>query len=52
MNEHSRMYDKIKKWYDAGLWDYDKVYQAVPKLITQEEADEITQANESEAQNV
>lgn len=42
---HSKMFEKIKTWYEKGLWDAEKVQQAVPKLITQEECDEILQAN-------
>lgn len=40
------MYKKIKTWYEKGYWTYEMVWQAVPKLITEEEAREITQANE------
>ena len=39
---HSKMFDKIKNWFDKGLWDITKVYDAVPKLITAEEFEEIT----------
>lgn len=36
------MYDKIKYWYDNGLWDEEKVLQAVEKgIITEEQAKEI-----------
>jgi len=43
--EHSPMYERIKKWYEQGLWTAEMVQNAVPKLITQEEYIEITQAN-------
>lgn len=36
------MFEKIKKWYEWGLWDKEKVYNAVPKMISPEEYEEIT----------
>lgn len=36
------MYEKIKKWYEQGLWAKDMVNRAVPKLITAEQYEEIT----------
>lgn len=30
-------YDKIKLWYDYGLWDEEKVLKAVPKYISEEQ---------------
>ena len=30
------MYDKIKKWYDMGLWSAAQVRQAVLKIIISE----------------
>ena len=39
---HSKMFEKIKKWYDLGLWTKEQVHQAVEKgLITEEEYKEI-----------
>lgn len=39
---HSKMYEKIKHFYDKGLWTEDMVHQAVEKgLITEEEYQEI-----------
>lgn len=39
---HSKMFDKIKKWYELGLWTKEQVHQAVEKgLITEEEYKEI-----------
>lgn len=36
------MYDKIKMWYEMGLWTEEMVLQAVEKgIITQEQANEI-----------
>lgn len=36
------MYEKIKKFYEKGLWTAEMVQQAVEKgVITQEQADEI-----------
>ena len=37
------MYDKIKKYYDAGVWDEQRVREAVAKnAITAEEFKAIT----------
>ena len=36
------MYDKIKRWYDTGLWCADKVLDAVAKaVLTQQQAESI-----------
>ena len=36
------MYEKIKKWYEQGLWTAEMVKQAVKKsVVTQAECDEI-----------
>ena len=36
------MYEKIKKWYEQGLWAEEMVKQAVEKgVITQDEYDEL-----------
>lgn len=40
---HSKKYEKVKGYYDAGLWDKHKVRNAVVKnWITPEEFEEIT----------
>lgn len=39
--EHSKMFEKIKYWFIHGLWTKKQVYNAVPKLITEEEYNEI-----------
>ena len=37
------MFEKIKKYYDAGVWDEQRVREAVAKnVITAEEFKEIT----------
>ena len=37
------MFEKIKKWYNQGLWTKEKVAQAVEKgVITAEQYEEIT----------
>lgn len=41
MNEHSAKFEKVKGYYDAGLWTEDMVRNAVGKWITEDEADEI-----------
>ncbi len=41
--EHSPNYEKVKGYYDHGLWDIDRVRKAVTKgWITAEEYEEIT----------
>ena len=36
------MYEKIKKWYEQGLWKADQVKQAVEKgVLTQEQCQAI-----------
>lgn len=44
---HSKNYDKVKRYYDRGLWDKDRVRDAVTHpegnpWITPEEYKEIT----------
>lgn len=41
--EHSSNYEKVKYYYDKGLWSIDRVHNAVIKgWITPEEFEEIT----------
>lgn len=40
--KHSKNYQKVKNYYDRGLWDIDRVYNAVGKWITEAEYKEIT----------
>ena len=43
MESHSsRQFQKVKNYYDRGLWDIDRVYSAVGKWITEAEYKEIT----------
>ena len=39
---HSRYFNKIKNWFEKGLWSLDMVFAAVPKMITADEYQEIT----------
>jgi hypothetical protein len=39
---HSKNFDKVKKYYDEGLWSKQRVYNVVNKWITPEEYKEIT----------
>ena len=40
------MFEKIKKWYQQGLWDEEKVQNAVKKgVLTADEASEILSAD-------
>ena len=43
--EHSPKYEKVKGYYDRGLWNEKMVRNAVGKWITAEEADEILGVN-------
>lgn len=44
--EHSPMFEKIKRWYQEGLWNYAQVEMAYKKgVITEDEFDEITKEN-------
>ena len=39
----SKMYEKIKMYYDTGLWSKERVYNMVEKyVITAEEYEKIT----------
>lgn len=42
MADKSKNYNKVKNYYDRGLWGIDKVYNAVGKWITEDEYKEIT----------
>ena len=35
-------FDRVKMYYDKGLWSKERVYNVVGKLITAEEYEEIT----------
>ena len=36
------MFDKIKYYYDNGLWSIDRVWNVVGKVLTEAEYQEIT----------
>lgn len=40
--KHSKNFNKVKKYYDNGLWNKEMVYNVVGKWITAEEYEEIT----------
>ena len=40
--EHSKNFGKVKAYYDNGLWNKQRVYNAVGKWITADEYKEIT----------
>ena len=42
---HSPKFEKVKDYYDRGLWNEKMVRNAVGKWITAEEADEILGMN-------
>jgi hypothetical protein len=39
------MFDKIKEYYDKGIWSIDRVWNVVGKAITEEEYTLITGFN-------
>lgn len=39
---YSKNFDKVKLYYESGLWGLDRVTNAVGKWITAEEFEEIT----------
>ena len=40
--EHSKNFEKVKNYYDNGLWNETRVHNAVGRWITAEEYAEIT----------
>ena len=42
---HSENFEKVKNYYDKGLWNIDRVRKAVDKWIIAEEFTEITSEN-------
>lgn len=38
----SKKYEKVKNYYDKGLWNENRVHNAVGKWITPEEYEQIT----------
>ena len=42
MSSKSKNFNKVKEYYDRGLWSKMRVKNAVDKWITQEEYKEIT----------
>lgn len=38
----SKNYEKVKNYYNKGLWSKERVYNAVGKWITADEYEEIT----------
>jgi hypothetical protein len=42
ITEHSKNFEKVKKYYDDGIWSKARVYNAVGKWITAAEYEEIT----------
>lgn len=39
---HSKNFEKVKRYYETGLWSKSRVYQVVGHWITPEEYKEIT----------
>ncbi len=39
--EHSKNFNKVKKWYDEGMWTKSMVHDAIGRWITEEEYVEI-----------
>ena len=40
--KHSKNFEKVKSYYEKGIWDKHRVYNAVGRWITAEEYEEIT----------
>ena len=40
--EHGKNFEKVKNYYDKGLWNIDKVWNVVGRWITEAEYEEIT----------
>lgn len=40
--EHSKNFEKVKTYYERGMWSKKRVYDAVGKWITPAEYEEIT----------
>ena len=49
--EHSAKFEKVKGYFDAGLWTEEMVRNAVGKWITAEEAEEIITGSTEEGVN-
>lgn len=47
--EHSKNFEKVKKFYKMGIWSEKMVWNAVGKWITPEEYKEITGEDYSKA---
>lgn len=45
MNEHSPKFELVKNYYERGLWNRERVLNAVGKWITADEAMEILKEN-------
>lgn len=43
--EHSQKFEKVKGYYDNGLWTNEMVHNAVGRWITEEEAEVIINGN-------
>jgi uncharacterized XkdX family phage protein len=43
--EHSKNFEKVKNYYNRGMWSIERVRVAVNKWITPEEYKEITGEN-------
>ena len=46
--EHSKNFEKVKSYYEKGLWGIERVYAVVGKWITADEFKEITGSEYSE----
>lgn len=42
---HSKNFEKVKSYYDRGLWTASRVIAAIGKWITEAEAEEIMGGN-------
>lgn len=47
--EHSAKFEKVKEYYESGLWNRVMVENAIGRWITKEEAEEILGAESEDA---
>lgn len=45
---HSKNFEKVKSYYDRGMWSASRVIAAIGKWITEAEAQEIMEAQKHE----
>lgn len=49
MTKHGGKFERVKGYFDRGLWTAEMVKDAVGRWITEEEADEILHEHDADA---